>query len=463
MNSVAIVIFGATGDLTRRKLIPALYKLVADNHLHDFVIIGAANSVTSSDELLARARPFIHSVDETVWQKLVERTIYQQLNFTHENDYAALRETIERAEMQFNLSGNRLFYLATAAHFFCPITQYVACAHLAVRKNADDAVWHRLVYEKPFGHDLNSAKAINECISHSFNEVQIYRIDHYLTKELVSNLALMRFTNALFEPLWNNKYIELVQLVLSETVGLEERGVYYDQYGAVRDVVQNHILELVALVAMESPKWLTGDYIRSQRVNVLAHIKVVDGIRGQYEGYTQEKGVSPESQVETFAALKLEVANERWSGVPFYIKTGKKLAKKETIIHIKFKQVECLLTKNCPTDSNWLTIKIGPDSVFSLELNVKKPGVSDALVPICMEFCHSCVFGPRTPEAYEILLQEIFKGEQSIAVRTDEIEYAWRVADEIRARNFPLYEYKKGSQGPEQAEHFARTHGMYWR
>jgi glucose-6-phosphate 1-dehydrogenase len=319
------------------------------------------------------------------------------------------------------------------------------------------------VYEKPFGHDLKSAQTINECIKNNINETQVYRIDHYLTKEVVSNIAMIRFTNCVLEPLWSNRYIDQVQIVLSESGGIEGRGAFYDSAGALRDVVQNHMLEMLALICMESPEKLTGDYIRAERVKVLEKVRFIDGILGQYNGYLSEKSVNASSRTDTYASLKLAVDTPRWAGVPFYLKTGKRLDKKETIIHIKFKQVDCLLMRGCPTDSNWLTIQIAPEAIFLLTLNAKVVGSSDQVAPVGMEFCHSCVYGLQTPEAYEVLLEEVMRGEQSISVRFDEIEYAWNLTDTIIAKQLPVYQYEQGSTGPQEEKDFDDKHGMRWR
>jgi len=291
----------------------------------------------------------------------------------------------------------------------------------------------------------------------------VYRIDHYLTKEIVSNIAMIRFTNCVFEPLWSHRYIDQVQIIASETIGLEGRGAYYDQFGALRDVVQNHMLELLALVCMESPEKLTGDFVRGERAKVLEKVQFVEGILGQYEGYAQEESVQPNSTTETYASLKFFVNNARWSGVPFYIKTGKCLDKKETTIHIKFKQVDCLLLRGCPMDSNWLTIKIAPDQAFLLTLNAKDPNSIDKIVPVQMEFCHSCIFGLQTPQAYEVIFEEVMRGEQSISVRYDEIEFAWQIIDQIFAQKLRVYQYKKATTGPQEEILLQQRWGIKWR
>ncbi|MFI5333245.1 MAG: glucose-6-phosphate dehydrogenase [Candidatus Babeliales bacterium] len=463
MNDCTIVLLGASGDLAKRKLIPALYELIAHNTLTNFVVVGAAYDDTTAEHILEQAKPFITAYDQTVFDRLRERFVYQRVNFLKPDDFIVLEQEVTALERTYGLLGNRIIYVAAASHFFIPITQAVAAAGLARKLGVKDKTWHRIVYEKPFGEDAKTAHEINQCIAHYFDEIQIYRIDHYLTKEIVGNIALVRFTNCVFEPLWNNRYIDNVQIVLSEKIGLDGRGAYYDHYGALKDMVQNHVLELMALIGMESPEKLTGEYIRKERIKVLEKIKVIDAVLGQYEGYHTEPHVDSHSKTETFATALCMIENPRWAGVPFYIKTGKYLDKKETAIYIKFKQVDCLLTRNCPSDSNYLSIEVSPEAKFSLRLNVKKPGLTNDVTPVDMEFCHSCLFGPITPEAYEVIFEEVMKGEQSISVRCDEIEYAWKVIDAIKAMNLPVYTYARGLRGPQEADQFARKHGMRWR
>ncbi|HLC07058.1 MAG TPA: glucose-6-phosphate dehydrogenase [Candidatus Babeliales bacterium] len=485
MKNITIILFGATGDLSKRKIIPALYRFVAHKKLENFIIVGAAFDDVTADQMINAARPFVQSGDEDVWNTLRMNSYYKKINFTEKDDYEELNAFVQKCESSHRAleespstsSGraqeidrkielckyNRLFYLATGSQFFCPITYHIARIGLLQRKEVRDAAWHRIVYEKPFGHDVKSAHEINECIKNTINESQVYRIDHYLTKEVVSNIAMIRFTNCVLEPLWSNRYIDQVQIILSESGGIEGRGMYYDTAGALRDVVQNHMLEMLALVCMESPEKLTGDYIRAERVKVLEKVRFVDGILGQYNGYASEKHVNPDSCTDTYASLKLAVDTPRWLGVPFYLKTGKCLNKKETIIHIKFKQVDCLLMRGCPMDSNWLTIQIAPEAIFLLTLNAKVPGQAEQVMPVGMEFCHSCLYGLQTPEAYEVLLEEIMRGEQSISVRFDEIEYAWKVIDVIEAQKLPVYQYAQGSTGPQEEKQHMEKHGMRWR
>lgn len=462
MKACIFILFGATGDLSKRKIIPALYDLLAYKKIDTLVVLGCARERTTIDAILESARSFIHTIDETVWATLRTHSYYQQVDVTHNQDFVALDTTIKTLEQQYGIS-NKLVYCATASQLFCTITSSLTQLGILKKQPREHTPWHRIVYEKPFGHDLESAHAINTCIQQSLSEHQVFRIDHYLTKEIVSNIALLRFTNCVFEPLWNNRFIDHIQIVLNEKIDIEKRGAYYDVYGAVRDVVQNHMLQLLALIGMEAPVKLTGEHIRDQRVHILKAVEFVDGIYGQYEGYTQEPGASSSSQTETFAALKFHINNPRWAGVPFYLKTGKALTGKNTSIHIKFKQVDCLLTKQCPADSNWLTIQVEPNAGFSLTLNAKSTEQSIILMPIDMSYIHAYRFGASSYQAYEVLLEEIMRGEQSVSVRFDEIESAWHLIDTIMQQKRSIYLYKKGSDGPQELDIFAHKHGMEWR
>jgi Glucose-6-phosphate 1-dehydrogenase len=314
-----------------------------------------------------------------------------------------------------------------------------------------------------FGYDLQSAHDINSCISRILEDEQIYRIDHYLTEELVSNIALVRFTNCVFEPLWNNHYISQVQIILNEKLCVGNRGGYYDKYGALKDMLQNHMLELLALIGMEPPKQLTGEQIRIERANVLKQVRVIDALIGQYKGYLQEPYVQEDSKTETFAAAHLMIDNPRWEGVPFFLKTGKCLHQKDTAIHIQFKTIDCLCTKQCPSEPNFLTIQVTPNPSFFLTLNVKKPGFVQEVIPVRMEFCHSCLFKEHTAESYEVIFDEVMRGEHSVSVRFDEIEHAWKIVDTINEMKLPLYLYERGSHGPHELEQFALNHGIRWR
>lgn len=462
MNEYVIVIFGASGDLVKRKLLPALYSLILKYDAREFCIVGAAFDDITSQEILDRAKKYIPEVNEELWQYIAERFSYQTLNFTNKQDYDALKKHIDVQKKQFKLShANTLIYFATSATFFCDITRLCAESGIAKETKKNERSWTRLVYEKPFGHDLTSAQLINSCIAIYFNEDQVYRIDHYLTKELVSNIALVRFTNAVFEPLWNNRFIDNIQIVLSEQESIGNRGLYYDKFGAISDVMQNHMLELLAIIGMEAPERLSGNAVRDQRVKVLEKVEVIDAFLAQYDTYVDEAYVPQDSKTETFAAAYVRINNERWAGVPFYLKTGKCLNKKETIIHIKFKSVDCLLAK-CPIGANVLTIEVSPQAGFSLRLNAKKPGEANDVIPINMDFCHSCIFGKREEQAYETLLKSVIGGEQSVSVRFDEIEAAWRIIDAIKKDGREVFIYACDSDGPKEIEQFNRKHGIRW-
>ncbi len=465
-DECVFIILGATGDLARRKLIPAIYKLIASGKLCRFALLGVSIDKTSMQEVVQQARQHIKSVDACVWERLQENLYYYQMDFHDAAAYQGLQRTIETIEQTHRIASNRLFYLATMPQHFAVITQNlgrhdIVHKHTASKKTVA-GTWSRVVYEKPFGNSLKSARQINKAIARVFDEDQVFRIDHYLGKELVANIALARFTNRVFEPLWNNKHIDSVQIVLSEDFGIEGRGGFYDAYGTLKDVVQNHVLQIMALVAMEVPEKFTAHHLRDAKAQVLAKAKVGAAIFGQYDGYLQEKDVKPDSTTDTFTALKVLINNRRWRGVPFYLKAGKYLNKNEASVHIKFKMVKCLLDF-CPMDSNYLTIKIQPNEGFYLELNVKAPGVFDQVVPVNMNFAHSTLFGPNTPEAYEVLLADVIKGDHFAFVRADEIDYSWKIIDRVEKSKGTVYPYAKGSAGPKEVSQLDKDREIRWR
>jgi glucose-6-phosphate 1-dehydrogenase len=464
INQGTVILFGATGDLSKRRIIPALYALVRDNKMGNFSFIGAALEDVTKDFVLSESKKYIDRCEEASWHAFESRFFYQKMDVTSAADFQKLADFIEFQEKEQQSYGNRLIYMAVHPKFFALITEQLANSNIISRMAQQaDKPWYRVVYEKPFGSDRKSAREINRSISKYLQEFQIFRVDHYLAKDIVGTLALLRFTNRIFEPLWNSENIDWIEIILSETVGMNGRGAFYDTVGALKDVVQNHMLQIVALLAMEAPEFLTGDYIRDQKAVVLQKIEVVDGIFGQYKGYKQEKQVNQNSTTETFAALKLKIDTPRWQGVPFYLKTGKCLSKKETIITIQFKPAKCLLSTSCPSDSNYLTIRVMPEPGFSLVLNVKKPGLLVEVMPVAMDFCYECKFGFVSDNVYELVLQEVLSGEQAISVRFDEIEYAWDVIDRLKELYLPLYEYEKGTRGPDQLQEFAQRNGMKWR
>ena len=463
MNTTFIV-FGITGDLSKRKLIPGLYQLIKDKKLNNFAIIGVGLEDKKNDDILNPSKEFVHDLDKDIWQHFVSHFFYLKNDVRDEHDFQKLKELILEKERTYKLSGNRLAYCATPAKVFEDITKYLVKFGILKHKETSDKSWYRIAYEKPFGYDLDSAKKLNKTILSLLDESQIYRVDHYLAKEIVENILYIRFTNHIFKALWNSQNIESVQIILGESYGVGTRGSYYDSYGALNDVVQNHMLQLLALVGMNEPQKLTGDDIRNCKAQILKDVRADSGFLGQYEGYKNEPGISKESETETFAVLKLFVNDDRWKDVPFYLKTGKALKEKSTKIHIQFKKVDCKLTKSsCPIEGNVLTLTVFPQGGFSFEVNAKKPGERDAVVPVVMDFCYECLM-PSTPEAYEYILQDIISGDQAISVRFDEIEYSWQIIDSFKKLNLPLYIYGQNSKGPEkELIEFASKNKFIWR
>lgn len=440
------ILFGATGDLAKRKLIPALYKLIEDKKLCHFAIIGTALEPLEKTRVLDQAKPFIQNYNQEVWEKLVCAFYYYPMDFYHGTMYANLKPLVEEIERAHNLSGNRILYFATMPHHFPVITKYLLESGL-VNNEHSTSPWTRLVYEKPFGQDTASSQSLNNFLRQAFAEEQIFRIDHYLGKELVGNIALARFTNQIFEPLWHKDHIESVHISIKETLGVEQRGAYYDEYGQLKDMVQSHMLQLLALTAMESPGELTAHNIRNAKAAVLEKVVIEKVLLGQYEGYCDEPGVKPNSKTDTFCAIQLFIKNNRWENVPFYFVTGKVLDCKETTIEIRFKMAKCPLT-SCPSQPNSLIFKIHPNDGIYLRLNAKVPGVAFEVAPVSMDFCHSNLFGPNTPEAYETLLADVIKGDQAAFIRADEVEASWKIIDTIAHNKHELHHYKKGSKGP---------------
>lgn len=464
MVDCTFIIFGITGDLSKRKLLPGLCKLIRDQKINNFCLVGVGLEKMTIDEIFEQIQTFIQDVDRSIVAKIKEHFSYVQSDIHKDADFTTLNKVIIELEARYDLCGNRLAYCATPSFLFAEITKKLCEQGILTRKKADDPIWHRIAYEKPFGYDLKSAKKINKQILALLYEFQIFRIDHYLAKEVVENILYIRFTNHIFESLWNNKHIESVQIILSESIGVENRGAYYEKFGALSDIVQNHILQLLALITMNAPKKLIGDEIRTRKVNILKNVKIEEGFFGQYEGYLQEAGVHEHSTTDTFVYLKMFVHDKRWKNVPFYIKTGKCLPSKETKIHIQFKPTECTLTKeHCPMENNYLTIDLYPKGGFSFEVNAKKPGVRNEIVPVVMDFCYECLFVPSTPEAYENLLFDIMHGDQAVSVRFDEIELSWKIIDAIRSMKLPLYTYKRGSQGPAALDDVAKKNNVMWR
>ena len=475
----AITIFGATGDLTHRKLVPAIYDLACKKLLPEHcIIIGYGRRPKDEEdfrnELGAKVKEFAQATwDDGVWSSLRERIFYQQGAYDDPAAYGALESRIGELNKTFQIEGNRLYYLATPPDEFAPIIKNLGQLNQQLQHQGGRG-WHRLIIEKPFGRDLASAHALNALLAQYFQENEVFRIDHYLGKETVQNILALRFANAIWEPLWNSHYIDHVQIVVAEEVGVGRRAGYYETSGALRDMVVNHMMQLMSLVAMEPPVALDSDAIRDEKVKVLRSIRPLtldetlqNTLRGQYEGYRHEDGVAPHSQTETYVALKLKVDNWRWSGVPFYLRHGKSLAQRSTEVVVRWKDTPCVLFNDACNrlKSNMLILRIQPNEGYALRNNAKVPGSGMEIRDVRMDFDYSDTFGAEPPEAYERLLHDALIGDGTLFTRRDETEVAWGIADTILEgwTKAPLpFSYKPGSWGPPQADDFMARDGRRW-
>lgn len=489
----AMVIFGATGDLTRRKLMPALYNLAIEGLLPaNFTVVGYARRDLSTDDFRAQMRAAVDQfsrrrpIDQSIWQTFEQGISYQQGEFEDVSHFVRLAEQLEHLDRSRGTSGNRIYYLAT------PPTQYETIIdnlrEAGLNQPSTNGGWTRLIVEKPFGRDLQSAVALNDHLRTAFTEQQIYRIDHYLGKETVQNMLAFRFANGIFEPIWNRNYIDNVQITVAESIGIEGRGNYYDQAGALRDMVQNHMLQLLSLTAMEPPIAFGANEVRDEKVKAIRAIREVKPeqvneitVRGQYgpgwvagqpvPGYRDERQVDANSMTETYVALKLLIDNWRWAGVPFYLRTGKRLPRRVTEIAIQFKSVPHPLFQGSAADSlepNVLAIRIQPDEGISLKIAAKVPGPQIRLRSVNMGFLYGTSFLVESPDAYERLLLDCMLGDSTLFTRRDETEAAWRPItailegwSETPAPHFPNYE--AGTWGPREADEFLARDGRAWR
>jgi len=452
------ILCGVSGDLSKRKLIPALYHLYVQGYLRQSVFLGISRDSIAIQALLEEVRPFIERCDITFWTNFAHQWHYIQASIDDHSQMALLTSSVITLEKKYSLSGYRILYAAVGANLFEPLIINAAETNLIQKKEARDLIKHIIIFEKPFGTDFISAHQINKTIEKYYHESQVFRIDHYLTKEIVSNIALIRFTNLFFQPLWNNTYIEQVNIILNETLTIGNRGLYYDKFGALSDVVQNHMLQLLALVAMDSPSRLTNHAIGHERRKILEKVQFRDGLLGQYDGYTKELHVDPTSKTETAATLLFFIDHPRWENVPFILSTAKAVQKKKVGIYIKFKAIDCLLTKGCPTDSNWLVIELAPERRFYITLNVKKAGVADELIQTVMEINSvingNTIFGTVSYEPYENLLRALLTDQEVLSIGSQEIEFAWKIIDMIKSKNLPLYLYQQKSNGPVALNEF---------
>jgi glucose-6-phosphate 1-dehydrogenase len=482
-----MVLFGASGDLTKRKLVPALYNLVKAKLLpKTFAVVGVAFDDLTREKFRDQVTSFLRAEDRGTedFQWFTERLYYQRGEFGDPAMYSTLAAQLAGVDGEQGTQANYLFYLATAPKFFAPIVQQLGAAGLSDQKVG---CWRRVVIEKPFGHDLDSAKALNRNIKAVLAENQIYRIDHYLGKETVQNIMVFRFDNAIFEPIWNRRYIDHVQITNAETVGVELRGGYFDTAGTLRDMVPNHIMQLLSLTAMEPPVSFQADAVRNEQAKILRAVQPLDSedvlyssVRGQYgEGsiagekvaaYRSEPGVAPESKTETFLALKLNIDNWRWAGVPFYIRTGKRLAQRHTEITIQFKRTPFEIFRNAPVQnhSNQLIMQIQPVEGISLSFGAKIPGPVLRVGSVDMSFEYTKYFGADAYTGYEVLIYECMIGDATLFQRADMVEAGWSIVDPILdvwqalpPRRFP--NYPSGTWGPAESDELLTRDGRQWR
>lgn len=470
-NKTIFAFFGITGDLAKRYLIPAIWCLSKDRDFFDeFEVIGIGRKDKTQKEF---EQDIINSLTKhadcsqsKITKTFLSKFQYHKVeDYEEENSYEKLKEKIENCSKDFNVQV--IYYLAMPPKIFFPILENIKKTGLNIQKSSSK----KIVFEKPFGVDLNSARKLNNAIMKVFKEENVYRIDHYLGKEAVQNIMALRFSNYLFEPLWNNSHIDNIQITASEKLGVEDRGSYYDNSGALRDMVQNHLFQMLTLIAMEPPAKLDSQSVRDEKIKVLNAIKPFDKwensvIFGQYDNYHKEIGIKKNSRTETYTALKVEIDNWRWTGVPFYLRTGKKLNKRETLVVIEFKKTPNILFNEKSTlQTNKLILKIQPDESIKLELNIKSPKSDKAIETIETEFDHKKYFQAKSPQAYEKLLFNISKGDQTHFTRWDAVEKSWEIVDKLVTcrDNCPrIFKYKTNSCGPKEADYLLEKDSRKW-
>ena len=495
----AMVIFGASGDLTRRLLVPALYNLARTGLIPEhFAIIGVDIAERSADDLRDSLRAMLQSfvgnpssenridaIDETVWQRLTGGLSYVQGDFSDRGLFEKLRLHLHEVAHERQTDGNCLFYLAVADRFFGPIVEQLGHAGLLDVELQDGKPqrWRRVVIEKPFGHSVDSAHELNTRIRRELREEQIFRIDHFLGKETVQNIMAFRFANGLFEPIWNRDRIDHVQITVAETVGVEHRGRFYEVTGALRDMVPHHVFQLLAMIAMEPPAGFDARSVRDRKADVFAalgSLKEEDAVRGQYgpgteqqaevPGYRAEPNVAGDSNVETFVAIRLTIDNWRWAGVPFYLRTGKRMSRRYSEIAIRFKHAPYAPFEDTHVEElppNWMVLRIQPDEGVALRFGAKVPGQAFNVRDVLMDMSYGSAFLEEAPDAYERLLLDAMVGDPTLFIRSDEVDQAWQIVDPLleawASKSIPLAGYAAGTWGPRQADQLIERDGRQWR
>jgi glucose-6-phosphate 1-dehydrogenase len=492
-ESCVLVIFGASGDLTRRKLLPALWSMFQSRVLPEpFAVVGVGRTQMDNDQFRALTRQAISDFARVqppsarVWDRFAQAMFYFAGDPADAAIYPGLDEFIKNVERERGTGGNRLFYVSTPPSLYPHIVSRLGEAGMN-RAPEGTGGWVRIVIEKPFGRDLASSRSLNHVVASAWSEDQVYRIDHYLGKETVQNILVFRWANGIFEPLWNRNHVDHVQITVGESIGIESRGAYYEESGALRDMIQNHILQLLCLVAMEPPVTFDPDPVRDEKSKVMRAIRPIPpgdvdrfAVRGQYgpgfvngrrvPGYREEQGVSPQSITETFAALELTVDNWRWAGVPFYLRTGKRLPKRASEIAVQFKRTPHLVFRRNPeilAEPNMLVLRIQPDEGMSLSFGAKLPGPELRIKPVEMDFDYGQAFGGTPPDAYERLLLDAMKGDATLYARGEWVELAWDllspVLDHWATGDAKLATYEAGSWGPSEADALIERAGRRWR
>jgi len=484
-----VVLFGASGDLAKRKVIPAMYDLAIHNALGPrYVIVGFARTPMSEDAFrttlgeAAKSISEVGPIDPKKWNEFASNLYYSPGDYGNAKAYTQLAKCLAELESSKNIGGNRLFYLSTPPEVYPDIVEQLGRAGLARPSTSNS--WVRIIIEKPFGRDLASAKALNQIVLSVFDEKQVYRIDHYLGKDTVQNLLVLRFGNGIFEPLWNRNYVDHVQITAAETLGVERRGGFYETAGALRDMIQSHVLQLTSLVAVEPPASFDATAVRNEKLKVLQSIRPFDlgmvaqsVVRGQYApgklgdkrvpGYREEPNVNPASKTETFVAAKLLIDNWRWAGVPFYLRTGKRLAKRSTEIMIQFRRAPHIVFREKEIEPNRLILNIQPDEGISVSFGAKRPGTEMSIGNVTMNFCYREAFGEGTRSAYATLLHDCVRGDATLFDRGDSVEAAWSLVDPIldvwsAAKSAVVPQYPAGSWGPRESDLLLERDGRQW-